>query len=40
MMQAQDPYAVSAAAIFRSIKGEKVKALLHVQIQLDEKMGM
>ena len=38
--QEQDPYAVSAAAIFRSIKDEQVKALLLGQIQLAGKMGM
>lgn len=38
--QKQDPYAVSAAAIFRSIKDEQVKALLLGQIQLAGKMGM
>ena len=36
----QDPYVVSAAAIFRSIKDEKIKALLLGQIQLAGKMGM
>lgn len=36
----QNPYAVSAAAIFRSIKDEKIKALLLGQIQLAGKMGM
>ena len=36
----QDPYAVSAAAIFRSIGDEKIKALLLEQLQLAGKMGM
>ena len=36
----QDPYAVSAAAIFRSIRDEKIKVLLLGQIQLAGKMGM
>ena len=38
--QEQAPYAVSAAAIFRSIGDEKIKALLLGQIQLAGKMGM
>ena len=38
--QEHDSYVVSAAAIFRSIKDEKVKALLLGQIQLAGKMGM
>ena len=38
--QEQDPYILSAAAIFRSIKDEQVKALLLGQIQLAGKMGM
>ena len=38
--QEQDPYIVNAAAIFRSIKDEQVKALLLGQIQLAGKMGM
>ena len=38
--QEQAPYAVSAAAIFRSIRDEKIKVLLLGQIQLAGKMGM
>ena len=38
--QEHDSYVVSAAAIFQSIKDEKVKALLLGQIQLAGKMGM
>ena len=38
--QEHDSYVVSAAAIFRSFKDEKVKALLLGQIQLAGKMEM
>lgn len=38
--QEQNPYAVSVAAIFRSIKDKQVKALLFGQIQLAGEMGM
>lgn len=38
--QEQYPYPVSAAAIFRLIKDEKIKALLLGQLQLAGKMGM
>lgn len=38
--QEQYPYPVSAAAIFRLIKDEKIKALLLEQLQLAGKMGM
>ena len=38
--QEQDPYIVSAAAVFRSIKDEKIKTLLLGQIQLAGKMEM
>lgn len=38
--QELDHYATSVAAIFQSIKDEKIKALLLGQIQLAGKMGM